>query len=153
MDILRGDVAHIDVENLGGDLHVLCHPGRSRQKGQLQPRIPVQRIRQIGLPCKGAHTPQPGTVHLLYLLDHFKQAGSAGNAICLQGRSHRQADGFLRAALVRHHQVRVQRIQSSVHAFHRSVKTFQINCNIDSHRITSNTCYSRTFLKKAPSGA
>ena len=105
MNILRRNIAHVKMKDFRGNLHIFCHPGRSGNKGQLQSRIRMQLLCKKGLSPKCPRPPQPGTVDLLHLLHHFKQPGSAGNAVCLQRRRNRQAYCFLRAAFVRHHQV------------------------------------------------
>ena len=65
---------------------------------------------------------KPFNVHFTNPLDHFKQAGAAGDAVGFQRRRHCQTDGFFCTALIRHHQIGSQRIKSPVHAFHGCIK-------------------------------
>ena len=66
----------------------------------------------------------PCGIDLLHLLLHLKEAGTAGNPKGFQRRRHRQTDRLVRSALIRHHQMGIQRIQISFPAFHGSKKRF-----------------------------
>ena len=126
MDVLRGYILQIDLINLGGNIHVVGHAGRSDDIIQGQGRIgadepivifpDIQLVLRIG--------PLPGFVHGGHLLHHLKESGPAGNTIGLQGRRHRQTDGFFRAGGIGHHQIGVQRIQPPGHALCRGVEGF-----------------------------
>ena len=66
--------------------------------------------------------PLPPGVHLRHLLHHLKEPGAARDAVGLQGGGDGQADGFARAALVRHHQIGGHGVQSPLHTLHTGVK-------------------------------
>ena len=68
----------------------------------------------------------PALVDLPHLPHDLEQPGAAGQAIRLQGRGHRQADRLLRAADIRHHQMRVQRIDMERRALRRRIERLQV---------------------------
>ena len=128
MYILRGHEAGIYVIYPGAVLHIFGHPGLCYDIVQLQLRVRRQLPGAEGAAAKApALQPSPAAgVLRLHLLHHLKKPGTARDAQGLQGGGHRQADGLFRAAAVRNHQVRVQRVQSPLRALHRGVKRLQV---------------------------
>ena len=66
--------------------------------------------------------PLPPGVHLRHLLHHLKEPGAARDAIGFQRGGDGQADGFFRAAFIRHHQIGGHGVQTSLHALYTGVK-------------------------------
>ena len=58
------------------------------------------------------------------------QMGNVWRADRPQRGRYRQANGLLRPGSIRHHQIRIQRIQPSVNALHGGIKRLQIHSNI-----------------------
>ena len=134
MDVFRSHELEINLEHLGTFFHIPLHMGHGRNVCHFQAFVPVQpgsQVRTAGKRPAPERSPAEG-VHLLHLPDHFEQTGPARDAPGLQGRGHRQADGPVRPAPVRHHQAGIQRIQSPFHTFHRGIERFQIDGPIDS---------------------
>ena len=127
MDVLRGDVFQVYVVDLGADLDVLRHPGRGHQVVHRQGGISLQ-LGGVGafahqLPAGGAEPPLG--VDLLDPLDHLEEAGPAGDAMGFQRGGDGEADGLLRAAEIRHHQVGGHGIEAPLPALHGGVVGFQ----------------------------
>jgi len=136
MDILRGDVFQVDVVDLGADLDVPRHPGRGHQVVHRQGRIGLQ-LSGVGafahqFPAGGVEPPL--CVDLLDPLDHLEEAGPAGDAIGFQRGGDGEADGLLRAAEIRHHQVGGHGIEAPLPALHGGVVGFQVDGDIRSLR-------------------
>ena len=104
MDILRGDIFQIHLIGPGAIGHIFRHLGRRDDIVHLIMGVGFQLP---GIPGFFGGFPAASThgIHLPHALDHLKQPGSAGNAKGLQAGSHRKANGLVRAAFVRHHQV------------------------------------------------
>ena len=116
MNIFRRHIFQIYIIDPRTVFHIKCHPRRCRN------------IRQFRL------TGFSAAVYLFYFLNHFKKPGSSRNPIFFQGWRNCQADGFFRAAFIRHHQIGGQRnIKSTLHTFYGCIKWFQINCDILRH--------------------
>ena len=107
MDVFRGNVPKVYAIHLTADFQVLSHARLSGNEVQFQQGI---------LPFE-----------LGDLLLHFKQPRPPGNAIRLEGGRHRQADGFVRAGVIGHHQTGLQRVQSPFHALYRCVEGLQVD--------------------------
>ena len=125
MDVLRCHVFQVNFVDAGTVVHIIAHPGPGHNIIQLLLRMPQQLLAVPGaahqLPPR---SPGPSQgVDLPYPLNHFKKPGPPRNAVGLQGRRHK-ADGFLRPALIRHHQICGHGIQLSLHALHRGVEGF-----------------------------
>ena len=86
---------------------------------------------------------QPLSVDLPDTLDGFKQPRSAGDLVGFQRGRHCKADGLFGAGGVRHHQIGGQRVEMAVHALHRGVETFQVDCQIGALR-----CHASALLCK-----
>ena len=126
MDVLRGNILKVNAVNFGAGLHIVAHPGRGHDVGHRQLRVFFQLLGIPGLPLKvsAVESALPDGVDLPHPLHHLKESGPARNAQGLQGGRHRQADGFLRPALVRHHQIGAQRVQHPGGALHRGIEGF-----------------------------
>ena len=128
MDIAGGDVLEVDIVDPGAPLHVVGHPGRRHDvvHGEAGVR-PQRRVAGGGageLPSRRG--PQALGVHLLDPLDHLEQPRPAGDAVGFQRGRHRQTDGFISTALVRHHQIGGQGVQLALDALHGSVKAAEV---------------------------
>ena len=64
----------------------------------------------------------PGGVYLADALPHLEQAAAAGNAIAFERGRHGKTDGFVRALLVRHDEMGVERVEPSLAALHGGVE-------------------------------
>ena len=104
MNIFRRHIFQIYIIDPRTVFHIKCHPRRCRN------------IRQFRL------TGFSAAVYLFYFLNHFKKPGSSRNPIFFQGWRNCQADGFFRAAFIRHHQIGGQRIKSTLHTFYGCIK-------------------------------
>ncbi len=158
MNILRGDVAEVNLINLRADLHVARHAGRSDDVLQGKGRICRQSCSIKGAPSQTVSGSKALALFVDHpdFLHHFKQSRTAGNSVCLQGRRYSQTDGFLCAAGIGDDKVRAQRIQSPVHAFGRSVEGLQIDGNVGfvhSGCTHENSVAERMFENKAVSKA
>ena len=136
MDVLRGDVFQVDVVDLGADLDVLRHSGRGHQVVHRQGRVSPQ-LGGVGafahqLPAGGVEPPLG--VDLPDPLDHLEEAGPAGDAVGFQRGGDGEADGLLRAAEIRHHQVGGHGIEAPLPALHGGVVGFQVDGDIRSLR-------------------
>ena len=102
MDILRRHIFEIHLIDLGAVLHIVLHPGRGNDIVQRQRRILVQFIGIAAFSGEhttgGLHFTQ--SVHFRHLLHHFKEPGTAGNAISFQAWRYRKTDGLFRPALI-----------------------------------------------------
>ena len=133
VDVLRRGVAQVDAVNLRAAFHVAGHAGRGADEVQRQAGIPAQLLLIAG----GAGQPPPrgrlppAGVDGIHLLDGLEQPRPARHTVALQRGGHRQADGLLGPALVRHHQMGDHRIQPPIHAFHGCIKGFQVNGDIN----------------------
>ena len=105
MDVLGGEVVEVDAVNLRRHLQVTGHPWHG---GDV------------------VHRPACQIFDFCQPLFHFKEPGPPRYSQGLQGGTHRQADGAVRAALVRHHQVGGEGVKAAVHALHGSVIAFEI---------------------------
>ena len=73
--------------------------------------------------------PPTGVCFLNTLLD-FKQPSTPGDTIAFERGRDRKADRLVRPAFIRHNKVCVQRVESALPAFNRSVEAFQVDCDI-----------------------
>ena len=119
-DIFRRDVFEVHAVNLRTPLHVMGHPGRGCDIIYRKSRISLQ----FGIAAGGAcelpprSLPQACGVDLLDPLDHLEQPRPAGDAPGFQGGRYGEADGLLRAAQIRHHEVGGERVQAPLDALH-----------------------------------
>ena len=133
MDVFRSGVAQVYLVYPGAVVHVQGHAGRGGNVVQLQFRgRPESRVVKGG----AGETPagrfcQALPVNLFYRLLHFKEPGTAGNAVSFQRGRDGQADGFFRAGPVGHYQIGSEGIQMPLRAFHRGIEGFQVNGQID----------------------
>jgi len=74
--------------------------------------------------------PLPFGVGGFYLLNDLEQARPARNADRLERGRDGEADRFFRAALVRHDEIRAQRVEPARHALDRGVERFEIDAEI-----------------------
>lgn len=89
-------------------------------------------------------------------LPHLEQAAAAGNAVAFERGRHGKTDGFVRALLVRHDEMGVERVQSALAALHGGVERFEVDGDIGSFfhsggllsgGLTGGCCNSyRTFV-------
>ena len=63
-------------------------------------------------------------------LGYLEQAAAAGDAERLQRRRYRQADRLLAALRVGHHELRRERVEPALDAFHTGVEALQIDAAI-----------------------
>ena len=104
MNIFRRHIFQIYIIDPRTVFHIKCHPRRCRN---------VRQFRLTGFSA---------AVYLFYFLNHFKKPGPSRNPIFFQGWRNCQADGFFRAAFIRHHQIGGQRIKSTLHTFYGCIK-------------------------------
>ena len=122
--VLHGDVAQVDLDDPLRVLHVVLHARRGDDQVELLGRVG----RQLRGKCRSAaETPSrreqfTGCVDLADALAHLEKPRAPGNPVRLQGRRNREADCLVRAALVRHDQIDIQRVQTALHGFDRRVK-------------------------------
>ena len=132
MNIFRCDIFQINIIDLGTIFQISRHPGRGGHKTNFQFRMPLQFIRKGAFSQKsaarGPHFPHG--IYFSYFGDHFEQSCPSWDSIGFQRGRYRQADGLLRPGSIRHHQIRIQRIQPSVNALHGGIKRLQIHSNI-----------------------
>ena len=132
MNIFRCDIFQINIIDLGTIFQISRHPGRGGHKTNFQFRMPLQFIRKGAFSQKsaarGPHFPHG--IYFSYFGDHFEQSCPTRDSIGFQRGRYRQADGLLRSGSIRHHQIRIQRIQPSVNALHGGIKRLQIHGNI-----------------------
>ena len=133
VDIFRSDVAQVHAVDAPADFDVVGHLRRGDDVVQLQGGVGEQGGVFVGFapetPSGGF--PAPLRVDFGDRLDHFEQAGPAADAVGLQGRGDRQADGLVRARGIRHHQMRIQGIQAPVHALHGGIEGLQVDGYVD----------------------
>ena len=132
VDVFRREIAQVDPVNLAADLHVVRHPGRGHDVLQLQRRVREERgvVRRPAAETPPRRAPAPLGVDPPDRLHHLEEAGAAGDPVRLERRRDRQADGLLRAARVRHHQMRVQGVKTPVHALHGGVERLQVDGDV-----------------------
>ena len=132
MDILHCNIFQINIYNPGAVFHIKCHPGRSGNITDLQLRITFQILCHIGRSGKFTSRSKlfSSGIDFLHLLYHLKKSRAARDAIGLHGWRYSQTDGFFRTAGVCHHKICFHGIQSSLPAFHGSIKGLQINSYI-----------------------
>ena len=105
MNILGAHVLQVNVVDLRGILHVLRHLRFRNQEFDLLARA---------------------ALHLAQLLVHLEKTRSSRNPVSLQGRRHREANRLLGAALVGHHELRLERVQTPEDTFHRGKERLQV---------------------------
>ena len=132
MDVLRRDIAQVDLIDGGADLHIPRHTRRRDDELQRHVRIAVEeklKMRAAGqLACR--RVGQPDSVDLAHALVHFKQPRPARYAVLLERRRYGKAYRLFRPALVSDDQVRFQRLQPPVDTFDRSVEGFEVNGDV-----------------------
>ena len=120
VDVLRRNIAEIDLVNAGADLHIARHARRRDEIAEGERgvgtdiRVHIALADEAAVRCGGA----AAGVYLCDALDDLEKPGSAGDAVSFERGRHGEADGLLRAPLVRHDKVRRERIESAVHALH-----------------------------------
>ena len=132
VDILGRDVLEIDAVDLHTDLDVFRHARRRHQIVDREGRVGLQRevVRALSGQPPARRAALPFGVDLPHTLDHLKEPRTARDAVGLQCRRHREADGLFRAARVCHHKVRLHRVQAALHALHGRVIRLEINGDI-----------------------
>ena len=131
-NILRRDIFEVHVVDPGTPLHVMSHPGRSHDVVHRQAGVRFQLGVTGGGAGKLTTRCLAGTisVDLLDPLDHLEEPRPSGDAPGFQGGRHRQADGLLRPAQVRHNEVGGQGVQAPFNTLDGGVKTFQVTGDI-----------------------
>ena len=144
MDILRRHILQVHIVDLGAGFHILSHLGRGYNIVDSQLRMGFQLGIIVGCPCEGAtgSLALALCIGLLDLLHYLKEPRPAGDAVLLQSRRNGKADGFLRAAQIRHHKVGGHGVQVSLHTLDAGVKAFQIYCDIGTLRFHLTTSCS-----------
>ena len=136
MDVLRRHMPQVNIVYFRTVFQIQRHPRRRCD-------VIHGKLRRSGQLCCAAGAANelsprrqalPMGIRLPDLLNHLEEPGPAWDAVGFQGGGYRQADGLLRAAAVRHHQIRVHGIQPPLHAFNRGIEGFQIDCHIDFFR-------------------
>ena len=132
MDILRRHMPQVNLVDARAVVHIQRHARRRSEKIHLPVRMRFQFFRQPGLSGKTASgcKPAPPCIDFIHFLNRFKQSGASRHTQRLQWRRYRQADCLFRTGGISHHQMRFQRIQPALHAFHRRIKGFQVDGNI-----------------------
>ena len=130
--ILRGNVSHVNGINAGTVVHVPCHLGRCNEEIHPQCGIGLQISESVGTAGEFSTWGNRLTlgIHVPHFLLYLKQPWAAGNPQTFQGRGDSQANGFVRAAFVRYHQVGVQRIKPPFPALHRGIEGLQVNGDV-----------------------
>ena len=127
--VLRRDIFHVNGINPAAVRHIMCHMRRCDDEIHRKRRVYPQfrsRVRRAGEHMSGC-TALPLGVDLLDALAHLKQPSAAGNAVAFERWRHRQTDGLVRAGLVRHHKVRVERIEVALLALYGGIEGFQVD--------------------------
>ena len=86
MNILRGNMAKIDLIDLRADVHIVGHLGRCGHIAQCQIRTRPKLLligRRAGEGSARRLCTAQG-IDLFHLLHHFKEPGAAGQAVSLQ---------------------------------------------------------------------
>ena len=132
VDVLGGDVLHVDAENAGAIVDVIGHAGWCHMVGDGQFGVGFQFVvvgRLAGELPVGGFFPS-FVVHLSHTLHHLEQTGASPDAVLFQRGCHRQTDGLLRAALVGHYQVGGQGVETPLDALHRGVERLEVDGDI-----------------------
>ena len=99
VDILGRDVFEIDIVDLRADLNVFRHLRRRDKIAHRARRVSSQLAGIIAFFKEvAARFAPPFSIDFLDALHYFEKSRSAWDAVGLQGRRYREADGFLRAA-------------------------------------------------------
>ena len=119
MDVLRGNVPQIDLVDPYAVVHVERHARGSDMIGDAKLRM---RRELDGIRCLTYKRALWGTVlspriFLLHGTDDFEETRAAADAVGLEGGGDRETDRLARAALICDHEIRGQRIQTSLHTF------------------------------------
>ena len=119
-------MAEVDLVDAGAVLHVQTHAGDGGDEVDLQGGVTLQLVPPMGFSREGfvGQAVAAGLVGLLDLLDGLEHAGAAGDAVLLQRRGDRQADGLIGTGGIRNHQMGGQGIQSPFYTFYGSVEGF-----------------------------
>ena len=133
MYIVKRDILGVYRKHPAAVVHVEGHARAGDYEIRLQPRIAVQLLPGAGLSRKPASRSQAQAlcVHLLYSFLYLKQPCTARYAVRLEGRRHREANGLVGAALVRHHQIRVQRVKPPLGTLHGGIKALEVYGDVD----------------------
>ena len=131
MNILRSDVLQIDVVDPRAVVHVVLHPGLSRDEIEFQLRMSGQFLTVAGTPRKIADPQFSESFKALrimkfYFLCDLKKPRAARDPDGLERRRYCQADRLFCPAAVCHHKISRQRVQAALIAFHRGVERFKI---------------------------
>ena len=128
MDVLGRGISQVHAVHPAAHLQVMRHSRLGDHHRRLQSRGMFKILRITGFtgqPSAGSQH-RPLGVHRCQALPNLEQTCASGNAIRLQRRRHGQADGLVRTLLIRHHQMRAQRVETTVATLHGSVKRLQV---------------------------
>ena len=117
VNILGAHILQVDVVDLRGILHVFRHLRFRNQEFNLFART---------------------AFHLAHFLVYLEKAGATGNPVGLERRRHCEANRLLGAALVGHHKLSLQRINTPEDTFHRSKERLEVNGGIGSRLHNEN---------------
>ena len=105
VDIVGTDVFQINVVDLRGILHVFSHLRLGDNEFDVLARTALD---------------------FAHLLVHLEKAGTARNPVSLERGRHRKANCLLSTALVGHHKLCLERVQTAEDAFHRGKERLQV---------------------------
>ena len=152
MDILGGHVFQIDLVNPGADLHVESHPRDGDFEAEGEMRIGLYG-RVIGRGAGQASLPGAGRIDFPDPLLHLEKPAAARDAVRFERRGDSQADGLVGPGLVRHHQIRGQGVQTTLHALHGGVERLEVNGDIGPgffHRESKDTDFPPFLIERSP---
>ena len=132
MDVLRGNVPQIDLVDPHAVVHVERHARGSDMIGdaKLRMRRELDGIRRLTYKRVLWGTILSPRIFLLHGTDDFEETRAAADAVGLEGGGDRETDRLARAALICDHEIRGQRIQSSLHTFDRGIECLEIDGDI-----------------------
>ncbi len=128
VDVLRRDKAQVDGVDARAVVQRERHARPRAEEAQRPVRMRGQLPRAVRFARKGLR-PRAGQalrVDRAHPLPHLKEPRPPGHALRLERRRDRKADGLVRPLLVRDDQVRVHRVQTPLHALHRSIEGLQV---------------------------
>ena len=129
MDVLRGNIVEIYLIDTGTVFNVVSHAGRSGDIVHLPVRMRFQFCVRRRSPCQSVSVRLSSAfgIYLLQPLLDLEQPGTAGDAVCFQGRTDGKADGLFRATPVGNDEISRERVKPTFHTLDRSVKRLEVN--------------------------